>query len=114
VNRKDVNEIQLASRYPPAWKSCWRRGQADDIGAFIGWRIRISDTESCIRVGMFHTTAAKFSRAMLGQARQLLVSRARRAHHPAFKRYHVELTIHPEFSCAICQRLLLQSRNDVN
>jgi uncharacterized 2Fe-2S/4Fe-4S cluster protein (DUF4445 family) len=109
VNRKDINEIQLA-------KAAIRTGVEillteagaayDDIDAFIvaGAFGSYLDLESSIRVGMFPPLPLhKFSQvgnAAGTGARQLLVSRGRRteATRLAAAVTYVELTIHPDFS----------------
>ena len=118
VNRKDVNEIQLA-------KAAIRTGVEillqeagatyDDIDEFIvaGAFGTYLDLESSIRVGMFPPLPlSKFSQvgnAAGTGARQLLVSRARRA---AASRLadgvtYVELTIHPDFAKKYMKALYL-------
>jgi uncharacterized 2Fe-2S/4Fe-4S cluster protein (DUF4445 family) len=108
VNRKDVNEIQLA-------KAAIRTGVElllqeagityGDIDEFIiaGAFGTYLDLESSIRVGMFPPLPLhKFSQvgnAAGTGARQLLVSRTRReaASRLAERVTYVELTIHPDF-----------------
>jgi uncharacterized 2Fe-2S/4Fe-4S cluster protein (DUF4445 family) len=118
VNRKDVNEIQLA-------KAAIRTGVEillqeagathDDIDEFIvaGAFGTYLDLESSIRVGMFPPLPlSKFSQvgnAAGTGARQLLVSRVRRA---AASRLangvtYVELTIHPDFAKKYMKALYL-------
>ena len=109
VNRKDVNEIQLA-------KAAIRTGVEillteagaayDDIDAFIvaGAFGSYLDLESSIRVGMFPPLPIhrffQVGNAAGAGARQLLVSRARRADATRLAAgvTYVELTIHPDFS----------------
>jgi uncharacterized 2Fe-2S/4Fe-4S cluster protein (DUF4445 family) len=109
VNRKDINEIQLA-------KAAIRTGVEillseagatyDDIDRFIvaGAFGTYLDVESSVRVGMFPPLPLhKFSQVgnAAGEgARQLLVSRDRRvtASRLASTITYVELTVHAEFS----------------
>jgi len=109
VNRKDINEIQLA-------KAAIRTGVEillseagatyEDIDEFIvaGAFGSYLDLESSVRVGMFPPLPLhKFSQvgnAAGTGARQLLVSRARRADAVRLSTgvNYVELTIHPDFS----------------
>jgi uncharacterized 2Fe-2S/4Fe-4S cluster protein (DUF4445 family) len=118
VTRKDVNEIQLA-------KAAIRTGVEillqeagathADIDAFVvaGAFGTYLDLESTRRVGMFPPLPLdKFSQvgnAAGTGARQLLVSRARRAAAArlAGKINYVELTIHPEFSKKYMKALYL-------
>lgn len=109
VNRKDVNEIQLAKaaiRTGVEILLTEARASYDDIDAFIvaGAFGSYLDLESSIRVGMFpplplHRFSQVGNAAGTG-ARQLLVSRARREDATRLSRgvTYVELTIHPEFS----------------
>ncbi len=109
VSRKDINEIQLA-------KAAIRAGVEillseagatyDDVDEFIiaGAFGTYLDLHSSIRVGMFPSLPIhKFSQvgnAAGTGARQLLVSKARRAaaSRLSAKATYVELTIHPDFS----------------
>lgn len=118
VNRKDVNEIQLA-------KAAIRTGVEillqeagagyDDIDEFIvaGAFGTYLDLESTLRVGMFPPLPLdKFSQvgnAAGTGARQLLVSKARRAaaSRLADKVTYVELTIHPDFAKKYMKALYL-------
>jgi uncharacterized 2Fe-2S/4Fe-4S cluster protein (DUF4445 family) len=118
VNRKDVNEIQLA-------KAAIRTGveillqeagaSYEDIDAFIvaGAFGTYLDLESTLRVGMFPPLPIeKFSQvgnAAGTGARQLLVSKARRAaaSRLADKVTYVELTIHPDFAKKYMKALYL-------